>query len=123
LIALCAAAKLPDLRKADAGTDSSVWWFHDPFVGNLFVMLADASLFLLAALGLGLLPSTFSRTQQQAFALNLFLVDPLFILSDFAFPIAAIPKTMQWFTLINPLRYFLVVLRSVFLKGVRFAVL
>jgi ABC-2 type transport system permease protein len=123
LIALCAAAKLPDLRKADEGTGSSVRWFHVPFVGNLFVMLAGASIFLLAALGLGLLPSTFSRTQQQAFALNFFLINPLFILSGFAFAIAAMPKIMQWITLINPLRYFLVALRSVFLKGVGFAVL
>ncbi|WP_213766981.1 ABC transporter permease [Caballeronia sp. dw_19] len=104
-------------------TAVGVWWFHVPFVGNLFVMLAGASLFLLAALGLGLLLSTFSRTQQQAFALNFFLINPLFILSGFAFPIAAMPKILQWITLINPLRYFLVVLRSVFLKGVGFAVL
>jgi ABC-2 type transport system permease protein len=74
-------------------------------------------LFLLAAIGLGLLLSTLARTQQQAFALNFFLVNPFFILSGFAFPIAAMPKVLQWFTLINPLRYFLVVIRSVFLKG------
>ncbi|MFM0455295.1 ABC transporter permease [Paraburkholderia nemoris] len=104
-------------------TAVGVWWFRVPFVGNLFVMLAGASLFILAALGLGLLLSTFSRTQQQAFSLNFFLINPLFILSGFAFPIAAMPKIMQWITLINPLRYFLVVLRSVFLKGVGFAVL
>ena len=65
--------------------------------------------------------STLSRTQQQAFALNFFLVNPLFILSGFAFPISAMPKVLQWFTLINPLRYFLVVIRAVFLKGVGIA--
>ena len=95
-----------------------VMWFHVPFVGSPFVMLLGASLFLLAALGLGLLLSTLARTQQQAFALNFFLVNPLFILSGFAFPIAAMPTFLQWFTLINPLRYFLVVIRAVFLKGV-----
>lgn len=95
-----------------------VLWFHIPFVGNPLVMLMGASLFLLAALGLGLLLSTLARTQQQAFALNFFLVNPLFILSGFAFPIAAMPQVLQWFTLINPLRYFLVVIRAVFLKGV-----
>ena len=47
-----------------------------------------------------------------------FLINPLFILSGFAFPIAAMPQALQWFTLINPLRYFLVVIRAVFLKGV-----
>ncbi len=98
-------------------------WFHVPFVGNPLVMLLGASLFLLAALGLGLLLSTLSRTQQQAFALNFFLVNPLFILSGFAFPIAAMPRRLQWFTLINPLRYFLVVIRAVFLKGVGIDVL
>lgn len=95
-----------------------VLWFNVPFVGNLWVMFLSACLFLLAALGLGLLLSTLSRTQQQAFALNFFLINPLFILSGFAFPIAAMPKVLQWFTLINPLRYFLVVIRAVFLKGV-----
>ena len=50
-------------------------------------------------------------------------VDMFFILSGFAFPIAAMPRLLQWFTLVNPLRYFLVVIRAVFLKGVGFAVL
>jgi ABC-2 type transport system permease protein len=104
-------------------TAVGIGWFRVPFVGNPLVMLVGASLFLFAALGLGLLLSTFSRTQQQAFALNFFLINPLFILSGFAFPIAAMPKVLQWITLINPLRYFLVVLRSVFLKGTGFAVL
>jgi len=100
-----------------------VLWFHIPFIGSPLVMLLGASLFLLAAIGLGLLLSTLARTQQQAFALNFFLVNPFFILSGFAFPIAAMPQVLQWFTLINPLRYFLVVIRSVFLKGVGIGVL
>ncbi|MDE2254559.1 MAG: ABC transporter permease, partial [Betaproteobacteria bacterium] len=100
-----------------------VLWFRVPFIGDPLVMLAGSALFLLAAVGMGLLLSTFSRTQQQAFALNFFFVNPFFILSGFAFPIAAMPALLQWFTLINPLRYFLVVIRAVFLKGVGFAVL
>jgi ABC-2 type transport system permease protein len=100
-----------------------ILWFHIPFVGNPWIMLLGASLFLLAALGMGLLLSTFSQTQQQAFALNFFFVNPFFILSGFAFPIAAMPKLLQWFTVINPLRYFLVVIRAVFLKGVGLTVL
>ncbi len=100
-----------------------VLWFGIPFVGSPLVMLLGSSLFLLAALGLGLLLSTLARTQQQAFALNFFLVNPFFILSGFAFPIAAMPPVLQWFTLINPLRYFLVVIRAVFLKGVGIDVL
>jgi ABC-2 type transport system permease protein len=100
-----------------------VLWFRIPFVGNPLVMLLGSTLFLLAALGLGLLLSTLARTQQQAFALNFFVVNPFFILSGFAFPIAAMPKVLQWFTLINPLRYFLVVVRAEFLKGVGIEVL
>ena len=98
-------------------------WFHVPFIGDPWVMLVGSALFLLAVVGMGLLMSTFSRTQQQAFALNFFLLNPFFILSGFAFPIAAMPKVLQWFTMINPLRYFLVIIRAVFLKGVGFAVL
>lgn len=104
-------------------TTVGVLWFAIPFVGSFWTMALGASLFLLAALGLGLLMSTFSRTQQQAFALNFFLINPFFILSGFAFPISAMPTILQYFTLINPLRYFLIVIRSVFLKGVGTAVL
>jgi ABC-2 type transport system permease protein len=100
-----------------------VAWFRVPFVGNVFVMLLGVSLFLLATLGIGLLLSTFSRTQQQAFALNFFLVNPIFILSGFAFPISSMPAVLRWFTYLNPLRYFLVVMRAQFLKGVDMLVL
>ena len=104
-------------------TALGVAWFRVPFVGSVLVMAAGVVLFLLAVIGLGLLLSTFSRTQQQAFALNFFLINPLFILSGFAFPISAMPRVLQWLTYLNPLRYFLVVLRAVFLKGVGFEAL
>jgi ABC-2 type transport system permease protein len=104
-------------------TAFGVAWFGIPFIGNPLVLLLGASLFLLAALGLGLMLSTFSRTQQQAFALTFILVNPLYILSGFAYPIAAMPAVLRWFTLINPLRYFLVVIRAVMLKGVGLDVL
>jgi ABC-2 type transport system permease protein len=104
-------------------TGLGVVWFRIPFVGNPLVMLLGTSLFLMAAIGLGLLLSTLSRTQQEAFALNFFVINPFFILSGFAFPIAAMPQVMQWFTLINPLRYFLVVIRAAFLKGTGVAIL
>ncbi len=100
-----------------------ILWFKVPFIGDPAVLLAGSALFLLAVVGMGLLLSTYSHTQQQAFALNFFFVNPFFILSGFAFPIAAMPKVLQWFTLINPLRYFLIVIRAVFLKGVGFSVL
>ena len=104
-------------------TALGVAWFGVPFVGSAFVMMVGVVLFLLSVIGLGLLLSTFSRTQQQAFALNFFLINPIFILSGFAFPIPAMPAVLQWLTYLNPLRYFLVVLRAVFLKGVGFEAL
>ncbi len=100
-----------------------VLWFGVPFTGSPLVMLAGTSLFLLSALALGLLISTVCWTQQQAFVTNFFVVNPLFTLSGFAFPIASMPTVLQWFTYVNPMRYYLIVIRSVFLKGVGFAVL
>ena len=99
-------------------TALGVGWFRVPFLGSPWVMLFGTTLFLIDALGIGLLLSTYARTQQQAFALNFFLINPLIILSGFAFPITAMPAVLRWLTVINPLRYFLVVLRAVFLKGV-----
>jgi len=93
-------------------------WFKVPFRGNPLVMMLGASLFLLSALGLGMLVSTICRTQQQAFATNFFILNPLFTLSGFAFPISSMPEALQWLTLLDPLRYFLVVVRGTFLKGV-----
>lgn len=98
-------------------------WFHVPFTGDPLVMLLGTSLFLLSTLALGLLISTICITQQQAFATNFFVLNPLFILSGFSFPIASMPVVLQWFSYVNPLRYYLVVIRACFLKGVGFAVL
>lgn len=98
-------------------------WFQVPFTGNPLVMLLGTSFFLLSTLALGLLISTVCTTQQQAFATNFFVVNPLFTLSGFSFPIASMPRVLQWFSYINPLRYFLVLIRACFLKGVGFAVL
>ncbi len=100
-----------------------ILWFGVPFVGNPLVMLAGTSLFLLSTLALGLLISTLCSTQQQAFATNFFVINPLFTLSGFAFPIASMPTFLQWLTYANPVRYYLVIIRAVFLKGVGFAVL
>lgn len=75
-------------------------------------------LIFLSALGLGMLVSTICRTQQQAFATNFFVLNPLFTLSGFAFPISSMPQALQWLTVIDPLRYFLIVVRGTFLKGV-----
>ncbi len=93
-------------------------WFRIPFVGNPLVMLLGTTLFLLSTLAVGLLISTVCSTQQQAFSTNFFVLSPFFILSGFAFPISSMPQVLQWFTYINPLRYYLVVIRGTLLKGV-----
>ena len=93
-------------------------WFQIPFVGNPLVLLLGTCLFLLSSLGIGLLISTLAKTQQQAFAANFFVLNPMFTLSGFAFPIASMPEPLQWLTYLNPLRYYLVVIRATFLKGV-----
>jgi len=98
-------------------------WFQVPFRGSLWVLLLGTSLFLICILGIGLLISTLCKTQQQAFASNFFVINPAWTLSGFSFPIASMPKVLQWITYLDPLRYFLVVLRGSFLKGVGFGVL
>jgi ABC-2 type transport system permease protein len=95
-----------------------ILWFQVPFVGNPLVFILGAILYLLSLLALGLLISTVCSTQQQAFATNFFVLNPLFILSGFSFPISSMPDALQWFTYANPLRYFLVVIRGTFLKGI-----
>jgi len=110
---------------AQAGLIASVGtlWFRVPFVGNPLILLFGTCIFLLCALSLGLLISTVCRTQQQAFATNFFILNPLFTLSGFSFPIASMPEALQWLTRVNPLRYYLVVVRGTFLKGVGLDVL
>ena len=100
-----------------------VLWFQIPFVGSAFVLLLGTALFLLSTLAVGLLISTVCSTQQQAFSTNFFVLSPFFILSGFAFPISSMPQVLQWFTYINPLRYYLVVIRGTLLKGVGVSVL
>jgi ABC-2 type transport system permease protein len=87
------------------------------------VLIFGTTLYLLSLLAIGLLISTVCTTQQQAFATNFFVLNPLFILSGFSFPISSMPSVLQWFTYVNPLRYFLIVIRGTFLKGVGLAIL
>ena len=93
-------------------------WFQVPFKGNPLVLLLGTCLFLLSALAIGLLISTLCKTQQQAFASNFFVLNPMFILSGFSFPISSMPDALQWLTYLDPLRYFLVIIRDTYLKGV-----
>ena len=93
-------------------------WFQVPFRGHISVLLAGSVLFILCMLGAGLLISTVSATQQQAMVTAFFLIMPGITFSGFGFPIATMPQWLQYVTYLIPLRYFLVVLRGVYLKGV-----
>ena len=95
----------------------AVLWFHVPFEGNFLLLVVAGVLFLLSALGLGLLISTVSNTQQEAVMTSFLLIMPLILLSGFMFPVSSMPVAFQWLTLLNPLRHFLEIVRAIFLKG------
>jgi ABC-2 type transport system permease protein len=95
-----------------------VAWFHIPLRGNLLVLLFATCLYLFTTLGIGLFISTISSTQQEAEMSVFLFYMPTILLSGFAYPIANMPKIIQHFTFFNPLRYFLVIVRGIFLKGV-----
>jgi len=98
-------------------------WFQVPFRGHLIVLFTGAVLFLLCMLGVGLLISTISATQQQAMVSAFFFIMPAITFSGFGFPISTMPQWLQYLTYLSPLRYFLVVLRASYLKGVGFDIL
>jgi len=93
-------------------------WFGVPIRGSLGLLLALSSLFLVSSLGIGLFLSTVARTQQEAMMLTWFTLLPTVFLSGFFFPLAAMPPVLQWISHLVPLRYYLVIIRSVLLKGV-----
>lgn len=104
-------------------TTVGVFWFGVPMRGSLSLLFVSLLLYLLSCLSAGLLISTISRTQQQALITTFFFLFPTILLSGFIFPIQNMPEVIQWVTYLNPLRYFLVIIRGIFLKGVGFAVL
>ncbi len=91
--------------------------FRVPFRGNLLVLALSAGLFLLTTLGTGLFLSTISRTQQQAMMGSFFFVLPASMLSGFAFPVRNMPLPIRTLTYLDPMRYFVEIVRDVFLKG------
>lgn len=95
----------------------AVLWFHVPLRGNLLALYLGLFLFLLSVIGVGLMISSIAVTQQQGLLGGFLFLVPSIILSGFATPIANMPQTVQVLTLVNPMRYFLVILRSVFLEG------
>lgn len=102
----------------------AVGWFEVPLRGSFALLLLMCGVYLLTALGLGLFVSTVSRTQQQAMMTTMFFfIVPMVFLSGFVFPIENMPAAIQPVTYLIPLRYFLVILRGIFLKGVGLEVL
>ncbi|MBP2674699.1 MAG: type transporter [Deltaproteobacteria bacterium] len=94
-----------------------VFWFGVPIRGSVLLLLASTTFYLMTTLGIGLLISTVCRTQQQAMMTVFLVFFPCVLLSGFMFPIENMPRSVQCMTLLNPLRYFLVILRGIFLKG------
>lgn len=91
--------------------------FHVPFVGSGLLLLFASICFLLTSLGAGLFISTISRTQQQAMMSTSLFFQPAFLLSGFTFPIRNMPPPVQYLTYLNPVRYFMEIVRGLFLKG------
>lgn len=101
----------------------TILWFRVPLLGSLLALYTGLLLFLLSAVGMGLMISSLCATLQQALLGTFLFMMPAVILSGFATPIANMPKPVQWLTLADPLRYFLVIVRSVFLEGASFSLL
>ena len=101
----------------------AVLWFHVPLRGSIILLFLSITLYSATMLGIGLLISTVSQTQQQAMMTTFFFFLPAILLSGFMFPIANMPKIAQWITYIDPLRYFMIVVRGIFLKGTGVAIL
>jgi ABC-2 type transport system permease protein len=96
-------------------------WFQVPFNGSLLVIGSGLMLFMLSALGLGMLVSLMSTTRQQAQQTSQFLQMPQMMLSGFMFPVEAFPRWLYYVTFLIPLKYILVIVRSNFMKGSTFA--
>jgi ABC-2 type transport system permease protein len=96
-----------------------VFWFQVPLRGSFWLLFAMSCVYLLTTLGLGLFISTISNTQQQAMMTStFFFMTPMMYLSGFIFPIENMPAVIQPVTYLIPLRYFVIILRGIFLKGV-----
>jgi ABC-2 type transport system permease protein len=98
-------------------TTAALVVFHIPLRGSLVLLFFSAVLYLMTTLGAGLFVSTISKTQQQAVLGTFFFFTPAFLLSGFAFPIRNMPVPVQYLSYLDPVRYFLSIVRGIFLKG------
>ena len=94
-----------------------VLWFKIPFRGSILALYFGLFSFLISAIGTGLMISSISVTQQQGLMGAFLFLVPAVILSGFATPISNMPEFIQFFTYLNPMRYFLIIVRSTFLEG------
>ncbi len=95
----------------------AILWFHIPLRGSVGALVLASFLYILAGLGAGLFISAISRTQQEAFLTMFLFILPAIILSGFMYPIDTMPEVFQHLTLLNPVRYFMEMVRGIFLKG------
>jgi ABC-2 type transport system permease protein len=102
---------------------ASLLIFHVPFAGSFATLCLAAFFFILTSLGAGLFISTISKTQQQANMSTFLFFQPFMMLSGFTFPVRNMPLAVQYFTYLNPMRYFMEIVRGIFLKGSGVAVL
>lgn len=98
-----------------------ILWFHIPFVGSVWLFIALSLLYLLSSLGIGLFVSTLTSTQQQAMFLAWFFSIFTMLTSGYMTPVANMPSWMQTLTLVNPMRYFIEMVRGIMLKGSGFS--
>ncbi|MFH0821904.1 MAG: ABC transporter permease [Pseudomonadota bacterium] len=101
----------------------TVFWFAPPFRGSMVFFCFCSLIHIFTCLGLGMFVSSFCRTQQQAMLTSFMILQPSVLLSGFMFPIENMPQVIQYVTYLNPLRYFLLILREIFLKGMGWEVL
>jgi len=102
---------------------AAILFFRVPFHGSVLLLFASSLLFLMTSLGAGLYVSTISGSQQQAMMTTFLLFQPFFLLSGFTFPLRNMPVSIQYLSLLNPVRYFIDIVRGLFLKGSGFSVL
>jgi len=98
-------------------TTVALLWFGVPLRGSVITLVLASLVLLASTQGLGLLISSYAATQQQAMLSAMFFIMPMTVLSGFAFPIRNMPESVQLLTWVDPLRYYLVVVRDIFLKG------
>jgi ABC-2 type transport system permease protein len=110
-------AMLVGLGEGSLIAAAAVFWFGIPLSGSLALLYLSLLVYLLSIIGVGLFVSSLAQTQQQAVLGGFMFVVPCILLSGFATPIENMPEWLQTATLVNPLRYFLVVVRGVFLKA------